>query len=782
MDKLSLVICALCACAVFTACAGSNTLTAGDTAQLAPPALVQSDGGLSQSALPSLPLFDLPEARTAAASSTRTLSADDFSDHSGGAALVGDALVFTNSATPAWAVYKFGGLYADDLPRMLSFELENDPSWLPQHLYIGVSNYATQHWDWYDAHYPAASFSLGIPTAAIPQPSPNGNVYVCVLCMNDRAMLRSLSLSFDYVAPPPVDLRAGDGTSRVGIELNWADPEVTYEGGPHFDYDGIAIERAISQAGPWDAIATVPPGITSYMDTDAAGLNPGTRAYYRLHLVNDGKPGHPGVPDQGYVNFAPVVLPITGQIQEFPAPYTADLSVIGSYDPDGGALRYQWQFDDGEWQSTEILPAVQHTFMHNTDVHVRATDDEGTSTTHYYRQITSGSALGLTPKYSNGDVGLLHYGLTDAQHGTLLAISNNQTVDGLCKLDSDLQPVWVRGWPMLRPIGFCSDGSFYGWYDYGNYQKVGRFSADGDLEWAKNITFTGPPYWELDSCWVDPLDNLWLLGYGDYSGEGRILICEIDSSAGIILAKVLGSVDQPGWAIGSALAFDDAGNTFVRAGTVSGEKRKSYIVKLDPAGNLVWQKHTENSDGTDFSYWGGFTRAGDDYVCVADDDSSGYLFAVDGDGNVQWARRTVDRFLTGNYVDSLSSDGTNIYLHSYSTLELVSLSNLFSLDTWTINASGPWSLGQYDLRKTLFSISGLHHEDGSPTYGNWTFSSTDLQDWNVLTVDTSDFSASDADVTLSNLDLVEETNLPEIVEDPEQKILIRFLYPYAPYN
>ena len=56
--------------------------------------------------------------------------------------------------------------------------------------------------------YPSLDFALGIPPADIPQPSPAGNLYVCVLAQGAGALLDTLTLSYDYLAQPPVDLAA----------------------------------------------------------------------------------------------------------------------------------------------------------------------------------------------------------------------------------------------------------------------------------------------------------------------------------------------------------------------------------------------------------------------------------------------------------------------------------------------------------------------------------------------------------------------------------------------
>src|SRR5439155_26367751 len=80
----------------------------------------------------------------------------------------------------------------------------------------------------------------------------------------------SVTLMDDNSYPPPQGGHATDGTLDGQIQIDWLDPAITYDpdgpGSLTFHYDGVYVLAQVD-GGRWQYIATVAPGISSYLWT-----------------------------------------------------------------------------------------------------------------------------------------------------------------------------------------------------------------------------------------------------------------------------------------------------------------------------------------------------------------------------------------------------------------------------------------------------------------------------------------------------------------------------------
>lgn len=220
-----------------------------------------------------------------------------------------------------------------------------------------------------------------------------------------------------------------------------------------------------------------------------------------------------------------------------------------------------------------------------------------------------------------------------------------------------------------------------------------------DFQWAKSA---GGGSWEYgESIATDASGNVYVTGYfysasltfGTYTltsaGSDDMYIVKYDPAGNVLWAKCAGG---SGADRGNDIATDASGNTYVTGyfgspsitfGTytlVNAGIRNMYIVKYDPAGNVLWAKSSAGSGGGAVGN-GIMTDASGNIYVTGDFEStsitfgtytltsnaSGYMFVVkyDSAGNVLWAKSAAGSGGASTEVigNSITTDASgNIYV------------------------------------------------------------------------------------------------------------------------
>jgi len=147
----------------------------------------------------------------------------------------------------------------------------------------------------------------------------------------------------------------------------------------------------------------------------------------------------------------------------------------------------------------------------------------------------------------------------------------------------------------------------YGSYDYG----VIKLDPNGNILWQKKIGGTGGDYGLAIA--VDGSGNVYLNGNqgSDVYGNNDYGVIKLDPNGNILWQKKIGGSSADN---GHAIAVDGSGNVYLNGQQASDVYGGSYdygVIKLDSSGDIVWQKKI-----------GGIST------------DAGYAIAVDGSGNV----------------------------------------------------------------------------------------------------------------------------------------------------
>jgi hypothetical protein len=496
-----------------------------------------------------------------------------------------DALQLLNTPLPTWAMYQFDLADESAATSMLTVQLSDTPGLLPQQLYVGVSDYAELRWEWHSIAAPQATATIPLPIGTLL--SASGNLYIVVLCLNDSALVDYVAIDYDIVAPPPVDLVATDGTRSDGVLLTWTDPAVTYAGDPSFAYDHIAIERTMHLTDKWIEYGRVPVGQTSYLDISAPDYGDAQVIYYRVRTVRDSQVGPPGSPDTGWRNAFPVVVVTPQYGPSIHAPGKYEVSAAGSSDPDGGALQYEWDFlGDGNWYSSGAVNSASYDYDGspngiNVGAKLRVTDDEGNATikdlyVNVYGEVrrweVQGNAVYSDAALDGAGNSYLDYSLPAG--GTVVA-----------KFDPQCALLWARSYDAsFAHIAAAPDGSFYLYDD----DRVARFSAEGDLQWAR----TAAPGLRAYEAKADASARLWLLCGMDVGIVDELQLLCIAADGSVVFRK---RFDDPGGGHltvaqdRGGITFDADGNAYLAATLVEAVNH-AVVLKLAPDGAYLWQE------------------------------------------------------------------------------------------------------------------------------------------------------------------------------------------------
>lgn len=173
-----------------------------------------------------------------------------------------------------------------------------------------------------------------------------------------------------------------------------------------------------------------------------------------------------------------------------------------------------------------------------------------------------------------------------------------------------------------------------------------KTDADGNLQWSKTVGGLLPDY--ANSA-VETNDRQFLIcGYTYSSGAGSadVMVCKTNSSGNILWTKTYGG---PGYEIGTSVMESADGKYLVcgRTESYGNGKDDVWLIKLDTAGNLIWQRtyggvESEAGNGLTETTDGGYVIVGNagnrtpnpGYGWWGDRDA--WLIKTDTAGNPVW--------------------------------------------------------------------------------------------------------------------------------------------------
>lgn len=201
------------------------------------------------------------------------------------------------------------------------------------------------------------------------------------------------------------------------------------------------------------------------------------------------------------------------------------------------------------------------------------------------------------------------YAITETQDGEFVAVGSAELpmVEGnwidtlVVKLSSEGDVVWSRAYGWLEhdwfeavfPLedgGFIAAGSYEDiWYDL-RYAMILKLDAGGNLVWRR-IYSVGGLNSRVESAKQTIDGGIILLGtgYSEYVPEPDITVTKLNARGDVVWSKSYkGSKDD----IPDAIQPTTDGGFIVAANSRSypSEKRDGWLMRLDPAGEILWQK------------------------------------------------------------------------------------------------------------------------------------------------------------------------------------------------
>jgi len=264
---------------------------------------------------------------------------------------------------------------------------------------------------------------------------------------------------------------------------------------------------------------------------------------------------------------------------------------------------------------------------------------------------------------------MIYNELTDEMFRYVKPIDVNQTFE-----------VWKGNLPkysyqhfgnMVPSVGFGDLSASYGLYDSDaifSSELSSYFMLNVNVYWQKKIGGSGNDYGKAIA--VDGSGNVYLNGYqySDVYGSNDYGVIKLDSSGDIVWQKKIGGI---GGGYGRAIAVDDVGNVYLNGYQDSDVYGGTYdygVIKLDPNGNILWQKKI---GGVSNDYGRGIAVDGSGNVYIngsqASDVYGGTDYGVvklDTNGNLLWQKKIGRN--SNDYGYAIAVDGSgNVYLNGY---------------------------------------------------------------------------------------------------------------------
>lgn len=210
------------------------------------------------------------------------------------------------------------------------------------------------------------------------------------------------------------------------------------------------------------------------------------------------------------------------------------------------------------------------------------------------------------------------------------------------RLDDNFEVMWSKliGWEnddygkgmeLTRDGGFIMVGTSKGFKESGKKMLVLKLDAEGEIEWAKTVGHSG---YSLEGNAIKPTPDGGYIAVGSTETKDDkldVYIVKLDNAGNMEWDKIIGGLEDD-----EANAVDiglDGG--YIVAGYTRSAYRdrwNSYLIKLDAFGNLEW---TSILDITNYTYANDIITIEEGYI-VAGRSSYGYVAKFDPSGDIQW--------------------------------------------------------------------------------------------------------------------------------------------------
>ncbi len=200
-----------------------------------------------------------------------------------------------------------------------------------------------------------------------------------------------------------------------------------------------------------------------------------------------------------------------------------------------------------------------------------------------------------------------------------------------------------------------------------------KFTSSGALQWAKQYQEYGVfgttmiPQGGIGFKTVQTGDDGFMLcGNIETTGQGKGVIVRTDDTGKVVWAKSYFNYEFPDISIVDLKKTNDNNYVFISNNPgLSGGTDTTYIVKIDPSGNVLWSDYifspVANTDGKAVlsASDNGFLVAGTSTSTTVNLTPDCFMFKVDNNGNLLWSKETSNTVNSGATINGAieTSDG-----------------------------------------------------------------------------------------------------------------------------
>lgn len=202
----------------------------------------------------------------------------------------------------------------------------------------------------------------------------------------------------------------------------------------------------------------------------------------------------------------------------------------------------------------------------------------------------------------------------------------------LVKFDSSGNSIWGRNLAGSLPLGKVSFDSLGNVYS-GN-SKISKFDSSGNVVWDISY-FPGAGGTSGASFALDNSGNIYIcLGSNNANpGYYGTLLCKIDSNLNIVWQRRIQISSNHSYP--SAIALDSSGNIYITGYFTENANNFTFVVKIDPSGNLIWQRRIWQG-GTTYTYTSGIKIDNNNNMHLAGylNNVADFIFKLPTDGSL----------------------------------------------------------------------------------------------------------------------------------------------------
>jgi len=166
------------------------------------------------------------------------------------------------------------------------------------------------------------------------------------------------------------------------------------------------------------------------------------------------------------------------------------------------------------------------------------------------------------------------------------------------RMDAGLPPLVRTNTPIDMKLGASGNiyliGGTMGSTTFQDYTTI-KYDSQGNQLWAARFDGSASGYDYARAMALDSLENVYVTGYSDASGERHIVTIKYDSNGNELWVQ---SYNAPGSGgdYGPDLSVDSAGNVYVAGIGFGNNSPYNYLVlKYNSNGNFLWEKWYDGS-------------------------------------------------------------------------------------------------------------------------------------------------------------------------------------------